>query len=147
MKRVVTVVRAHAQRYHTLLDENWRAMDWTRPQAEQVLKRLESMIEALPLAVNQAHERIIGERQVAGNEKLLSLFEPDIHGGKAGEEVEFGNCARSERSGSRNLDKRPKQPRKIQLASIPNASGSWCRALFSFFASRTVPNNQNQSSQ
>ena len=94
MKRVVTVVRAHAQRYHTLLDENWQATDWTRPQAEQVLKRLESILEALPLAVKQAHERIIGERQVANNEKLLSLFEPDIHvivRGKAGEEVEFGN--------------------------------------------------------
>ena len=34
----------HAQRYHTLLDENWQATDWTRPQAEQVLKRLESII-------------------------------------------------------------------------------------------------------
>jgi hypothetical protein len=53
MKRVVTVVRAHAQRYHTLLDENWQATDWTRPQAEQVLKRLESILEALPLAVNR----------------------------------------------------------------------------------------------
>jgi hypothetical protein len=94
MKRVVTVVRAHAQRYYKLLDENWQATDWTRPQAEQVLKRLKSIIEALPAAVKQAHERIIGERQVANNEKLLSLFEPDIHvivRGKAGEEVEFGN--------------------------------------------------------
>src|ERR1700756_1762788 len=94
MKAVVTVVRAHAQRYHTLLDENWQATDWTRPQAEQVLKRLESVIEALPAAVKQAHERIIGERPVANDEKLLSLFEPDIHvivRGKAGEEVEFGN--------------------------------------------------------
>ena len=27
MKAVVTVVRAHAQRYHTLLDENWQATD------------------------------------------------------------------------------------------------------------------------
>src|SRR6202051_3903398 len=62
--------------------------------AEQVLKRLESMIEALPATVKQAHERIIGERQVANGEKLLSLFEPDIQvivRGKAGEEVEFGN--------------------------------------------------------
>ena len=94
MKRVVSAVRAHAQRYHTLLDENLQETDWTRPQAEQVLKRLESILEALPLAVKQAHERIIGERQVANNEKLLSLFEPDIHvivRGKAGEEVEFGN--------------------------------------------------------
>jgi hypothetical protein len=94
MKRVVTVVRAHAQRYYTLLDENWQVTDWTRPQAEQVLKRIELVIEALPAAVEQAHERIIGERQVANDEKLLSLFEPDIHvivRGKAGEEVEFGN--------------------------------------------------------
>src|ERR1700726_4397786 len=94
MKRIVTVVRALAQRYRRLLDENWQATDWTRPQAEQVLKRLESMIEALPAAVKQAHERIIGERQVANDEKLLSLFEPDIHvivRGKAGAEVEFGN--------------------------------------------------------
>ena len=94
MKRVVTVVRAHAQRYHRLLDLNWQATDWTRPQAEQVLKRIDSILEALPAAVKQAHERIIGERQVANNEKLLSLFEPDIHvivRGKAGEEIEFGN--------------------------------------------------------
>src|SRR5271165_6580121 len=94
MKEVVSVVRAHAQRYHTLLEENWQATDWTRPQAEQVLKRLESIIEALPAAVKQAHERIIGERQVPNDEKLLSLFEPDIHvivRGKAGAEVEFGN--------------------------------------------------------
>ena len=94
MKRIVTVVRAHAQRYYTLLDENWQATDWTRPQAEQVLKRLKSIIEALPAAIKQAHERIIGERQVANDEKILSLFESDIHvivRGKAGEEVEFGN--------------------------------------------------------
>jgi hypothetical protein len=93
-KAAVSVVRAHGQRYHRLLDENWQATDWTRPHAEQVLKRLESVLEALPAAVKQAHERIIGERQVANDEKLLSLFEPDIHvivRGKAGEEVEFGS--------------------------------------------------------
>jgi hypothetical protein len=77
-----------------LLDENWQATDWTRRQAEQVLKRIESVMEALPAAVKQAHERIIGGRQVPNDEKLLSLFEPDIHvivRGKAGAEVEFGN--------------------------------------------------------
>jgi hypothetical protein len=35
MKRMVRVVRAHAQRYYTLLDENWQATDWTRPQASR----------------------------------------------------------------------------------------------------------------
>src|ERR1700682_433215 len=94
MKRMVRMVRAHAERYYTLLDQNWQATDWTRPQVEQVLKRMKSMIEALPAAVKQAHERIIGGRQVANDEKILSLFEPNIHvivRGKAGEEVEFGN--------------------------------------------------------
>src|SRR5208282_3603624 len=94
MKKVVVVVRAHAQRYRALLELNWQATDWTRPQAEQVLKRMDLVIEALPAAVKQAHERIIGERLVANNEKLLSLFEPDLHvivRGKAGAEIEFGN--------------------------------------------------------
>jgi hypothetical protein len=27
----VTVVRGHAQRYRTLLEENWQATDWSRP--------------------------------------------------------------------------------------------------------------------
>jgi len=31
MKRVVTVVRGHAQRYRTLLEEHWQATDWSRP--------------------------------------------------------------------------------------------------------------------
>jgi len=94
MKKLVAVVRGHARRYRTLLDENWQATDWTRCQAEQVLKRIDLVMEALPAAVKQAHERIIGGRQVPNDEKLLSLFEPDIHvivRGKAGAEVEFGN--------------------------------------------------------
>lgn len=94
MKKLVVVVRGHARRYRTLLEENWQATDWTRRQAEQVLKRIDLVMEALPAAVKQAHERIIGERPVANDGKLLSLFEPDLHvivRGKAGEEVEFGN--------------------------------------------------------
>jgi hypothetical protein len=94
MKKLVVVVRGHARRYRTLLEEHWQATDWTRRQAEQVLKRIDLVMEALPAAVKQAHERIIGERPVANDGKLLSLFEPDLHvivRGKAGEEVEFGN--------------------------------------------------------
>ncbi len=55
-----------------LLDEDWQATDWGRSQTEQVskLKRIDSVLEALAAAVKQAHERIIGERQVANNEKI-----------------------------------------------------------------------------
>ena len=52
------------------------------------------MLELLPRAAKQAHERIIGGRLVDNSEKILSLYEPDIHvlvRGKAGADVEFGN--------------------------------------------------------
>ena len=44
--------------------------------------------------IEQAHERIIGERQVRNADKILSAHEPDIDvivRGKAGASVEFGN--------------------------------------------------------
>jgi hypothetical protein len=94
MKRLTQVVRAHAQRYRALLDEHWEITDWTRPQAEQVLRRLDNVLSQLPAALHQAHERIIGERRVKNPDKILSLYEPGIQvvvRHKAGADVEFGN--------------------------------------------------------
>jgi hypothetical protein len=94
IKRLVTTVRSHAQRYRELLDRNYAKTDWTRPQAEQVLRRMDHILTLLPRAQKQAHERIIGERPVPNRDKILSLYETDtrvIVRGKAGAEVEFGN--------------------------------------------------------
>jgi hypothetical protein len=94
MKRLSGVVRRHARRHRELLDTHWQETDWTRPQAEQVLARMAGVLAQLPQAVKQAHERIIGERPVANADKLLSLYERDLHvivRGKAGAAVEFGN--------------------------------------------------------
>jgi hypothetical protein len=94
MKRLVKVVQEHAQRHRELLDQQWARTEWTRPQAEQILRRLDGILEQLPRAQKQAHERIIGGRPVANAEKILSLYEPDVRvivRGKAGAEVEFGN--------------------------------------------------------
>lgn len=94
MKAVVQVVRKHAQRHRDRLDEHWSQTDWTRPQAEQVLRRIDGVLQQLPAAVKQAHERIIGERPVANTDKILSLYDGDLHvivRGKTGAEVEFGN--------------------------------------------------------
>jgi hypothetical protein len=55
---------------------------------------MDNVLEQLPAARKQAHERIIGERQVANADKILSLYEPDIHvihRGKAGARLEVGN--------------------------------------------------------
>ena len=94
MKKLVRVVRAHARRHRELLDQQWAQTEWTRAQAEQILRRLDRVLELLPRAQKQAHERIIGARPVANAEKILSLYEPDVRvivRGKAGAEVEFGN--------------------------------------------------------
>ncbi len=94
MDRLVGVVRQHAQRYRELLDQNWEQTQWTRPQAEQVLRRMDQVLEQLPKARKQARERILQGKLAANDEKILSLYEPDVQvivRKKAGAEVEFGN--------------------------------------------------------
>jgi hypothetical protein len=94
MKRLVGIVRAHARRHRELLDQQWPRTGWTRPQAEAILRRLDTVLELLPRAQKQAHERIIGGRPVANADKILSLYDLDLRvivRGKAGAEVEFGN--------------------------------------------------------
>jgi hypothetical protein len=94
MKKLVGVVRAHARRPRALLDQQWEQTEWTRTQAEQILRRIDGVLELLPRAQKQAHARIIGARLVANAEKILSLYDPEVRvivRGKAGAEVEFGN--------------------------------------------------------
>jgi hypothetical protein len=94
MKKLVKVVRAHASRHRQLLDQQWTQTEWTRAQAEQILRRIDGVLELLPQAQKQAHERIIGQRPVANADKILSLYDPEVRvivRGKAGAEVEFGN--------------------------------------------------------
>jgi len=94
MKQQIKVVATHARRHRELLDREWKTTDWTRPQTQAVLGRMDQVLALLPRAQKQAHERIIGERKVNNFDKLLSLYETDtrvIVRGKAGAEVEFGN--------------------------------------------------------
>lgn len=94
MKRLCKTVRSHAQRHRDLLEERWSQTDWSLPQAQQVIRRIDSVLAQLPKAMDQAHERIIGGRQVPSKKKILSLYESDVNvivRGKAGAEVEFGN--------------------------------------------------------
>ena len=64
MKKLVGIVRAHARRHRELLDQQWEQTEWTRPQVEQLLRRLDGVLELLPRAQKQAHERIIDGRPV-----------------------------------------------------------------------------------
>jgi hypothetical protein len=94
MDQLLGTVRAHARRYRQLLDEQWERTEWSRPQTDQVLRRMNGVLEQLPAARAQARQRILHEEPVANKDKVLSLYETDvcvIVRNKAGADVEFGN--------------------------------------------------------
>jgi hypothetical protein len=94
MDKLVGTVRNHARRYRELLAQHWQKSDWTQAQAQQVLRRMDGVLKQLPQARKQARQRILQEQPVANADKILSLYEPDVHvivRNKAGAEVEFGN--------------------------------------------------------
>ena len=94
MKRLSKTVENHARNYHQLLESRWQETRWSELETRVVLDRIQNVLDQLPQAIHQAHERLIGERRVANKDKILSLYEPDTYvllRGKAGAEVEFGN--------------------------------------------------------
>jgi len=94
MKKLSRTIEQHGHRYRAMLAQNWEQTEWTQAQSALVLGRLDNVLEKLPGAIRQAHERIIGERQMQNKDKMLSLYEEDVHvlvRGKSGAEVEFGN--------------------------------------------------------
>jgi hypothetical protein len=94
MKKLLKKIDRHARKHRDLLKKERERTDLTEAQAAIIIKRIDGVREQLPEAIHQAHERIIGGRLVRNEEKILSLYEPDIHvlvRGKAGAEVEFGN--------------------------------------------------------
>ncbi len=93
MKKLSACIAKHGKRYRQLLSNEWQKTNWTFAQTQQVIRRIDLILEQLPAAIKQAHERIIGERIVPSAEKILSLYDKDAHvivRGKAGNEVEFG---------------------------------------------------------
>jgi hypothetical protein len=95
MKKLMKTIQGHAENYHALLESRWCETGWSELETQVVLDRIQRILDQLPQAIHQAHERIIGERRVANSEKILSLYEPGIHvlvRGKADAETEFGNA-------------------------------------------------------
>lgn len=94
LKKLLKTIDGHAQRHRELLARDWQQTELREGEVRQILARLDNVRQQLPTAIMQAHERIIGGRQVANVDKVLSLYEADVHvivRGKAGVEVEFGN--------------------------------------------------------
>ncbi len=94
MKLLLKKIEGHALRHRDLLEAMWMQSDYTEKKASRIIERMDGMLEQIPQVMKQAHERIIGGRQVKNEEKILSAYEPEIDvivRGKADREVEFGN--------------------------------------------------------
>jgi hypothetical protein len=94
MKKLCKIIAGHAERHRDVLKARWQDTDLKEGEARQIIERIDVVLERMPLAMKQAHERIIGERQVMNEEKILSLYEGHAAvyvRGKAGAEVEFGS--------------------------------------------------------
>jgi len=94
MKKLMKRIRGHGQKHVEMLEENWEQTDLSYGQMQQITARIKNILGKLPAAISQAHKRIISEIQVKNEEKILSLYEEDMHvikRGKAGAEIEFGN--------------------------------------------------------
>jgi len=93
MKQLSLCIKKHAERYRQLLMTQQEKTTWSPAQVKQVTARMDNILDQLPAAIRQAHERIIGERVFPSDQKRLSLYEKEarvIVRGKAGSEVEFG---------------------------------------------------------
>jgi hypothetical protein len=93
LKSLLRVCEAHGYRYLKLLQRDWDKTDLSIKQAEQISRRIITVLNQVDMIVHQAHERIIGERQVHNKDKILSLHESHTQvykRGKAGADVEFG---------------------------------------------------------
>lgn len=94
MKALAKRVGKHAQAHLKVLEERREQTELSEGRARVIKQRIQGVLEKLPAAIKQAHERIIGERRVANEEKILSLYDEDVRvmvRGKSGAEVEFGN--------------------------------------------------------
>jgi len=94
MKKLVKRTCNHAMSHLKLLESKWQTVNISRCQTEQIVKQIANITGKLDAAIKNAHERIIGERRVDNKDKILSLYEKDVHvivRRKAGAEVEFGN--------------------------------------------------------
>lgn len=94
MLKLARRVEGHALRHRDLLLKNKEKTALCDGEIEQIIMRINNILEQLPKAIHQAYERIIGERLVKNNEKIFSLYDADINimvRNKADAKIEFGN--------------------------------------------------------
>jgi hypothetical protein len=94
MKQLSKRISKHARNHLALLTTRARETDLTEGQVRQITDRIQNILDQLPAAIKQAHERMIGGRKLPNHKKILSFYDKHVQvikRGKSGAEVEFGN--------------------------------------------------------
>lgn len=94
MKKLSKRIGKHAKNHLKLLTTRASETELSKGQVRQISYRIQSVLDQLPAALKQAHERMIGGRKLPNAKKILSLYDPHVQvlkRGKSGAEVEFGN--------------------------------------------------------
>ena len=94
MKALEKRIAGHAKAHRQALKTRRHETTLGEAAARHIITRMEGVLEQLPAAIKQAHERMIGGRRVANEDKILSLHDDSVNvikRGKAGAPVEFGN--------------------------------------------------------
>jgi len=94
MKPLLRRTGEHARRHADKLLAQRARTRFSEREAARIAARVQEKLGQIEEVIRQAHERIIGARQVASKDKILSVHEPDVHvivRGKAGRAAEFGN--------------------------------------------------------
>ena len=93
-KKLARRVEKHARNHLALLEQRGHETGLSEGRRNHLGKRLQEILDQVDAAITQAHERIIGERQVKNEDKILSLYDADVNcivRGKSNASVEFGN--------------------------------------------------------
>lgn len=86
-------IRAHGQRYRKLLNEKRNEVEFSDREVDEILRRMDNVIDKLPEAIDQAYNRIIHGIQANNKDKILTLYDNStnvIIRGKSGAQTEFG---------------------------------------------------------
>lgn len=97
LRRMVKLVRrcaTHAQKHMEKMIKRGENTGWSVAEIAAIEGGIRSVLDQLPTAIEQAESRILKGKMIPSSEKILSLYEKDIHvikRGKGNAQLEFGN--------------------------------------------------------
>jgi len=94
MISILKKVGKHAEKHLSLLNEQWQEAGMHEGTKDQIVKKIENVLNQLAAIIYQVRERVIGERIIDNDKKILSLHESEakvIVRKKSGSKTEFGN--------------------------------------------------------